>query len=150
MYTSFLLLLLHSPFLSCLACCQDTRNYRQCHNSFSPSTSCFLLQLLSMDQTFIFALKTMLFYRILAINLRERERVVLFWIIHGMEYGMVFFIQHQCTFCTLGGCPLSGKSSMCMMSLKYRIILKITINCYKESVNMKRLEPWKLILLIKL
>ena len=27
----------------------------------------------------------------------------------------------------LGGCPLSGKSSMCMMCLKYRIILLIVI-----------------------
>ena len=27
----------------------------------------------------------------------------------------------------LGGCPLSGKSSMCMKCLKYRIILLIVI-----------------------
>ena len=35
----------------------------------------------------------------------------------------------------LGGCPLSGKSSMCMMCLKYRIILLIVIK-----------NPWVILL----
>ena len=37
--------------------------------------------------------------------------------------------------CILGGCPLSGKSSMCMMCLKYRIILLIVIK-----------NPWVILL----
>ena len=45
---------------------------------------------------------------------------------------------HQYTvllFLVLGGCPLSGKSSMCMMCLKYRIILLIVIK-----------NPWVILL----
>ena len=39
----------------------------------------------------------------------------------------------------LGGCPLSGKSSMCMMCLKYRIILLIIIRTreYETPRTMK-------------
>ena len=37
-------------------------------------------------------------------------------------FEVLLFLYRQ-----LGGCPLSGKSSMCMMCLKYRIILLIVI-----------------------
>ena len=37
------------------------------------------------------------------------------------------YMYSVCVFVQLGGCPLRGKSSMCMMCLKYRIILLIVI-----------------------